>query len=377
MIKHLVLFVLAIGLAADARFAQAANFQVGGCLKITNFKTIQAAVTSVPPGSTILVCPGTYPEQVVISQPLILRGQALGPANEARSVITVPQNPAGGPALNFNVTSINGVKFAPQVLVENVNPPGSVQIIDLTVDGAGGNLSCSGGRAGIFYASGTSGAVDGVTTRNQQNTGCGYGIWVENGAGPGQNITIGNDSVHDIDAAGIVAMSNQNPPTLTANIITSSVIGNGTTQGIVAEGISGTINRDVVTGGSLGIADLEFFPQTPGITVTNNVVADVQAGAGIGIALREGSTASSNKVSNVLTAFYLQGGMNANPGPTLLSNTTKNTVTAVEFNCTAKTALSSSDVFGDSQVGFDKVPSGTTNPSLIYNIDTIQTGSCP
>src|SRR4029077_12937099 len=41
---------------------------------LIHFSTIQAAVNAVPFGSTVLVCPGTYPEQVVIAQPLTLKG---------------------------------------------------------------------------------------------------------------------------------------------------------------------------------------------------------------------------------------------------------------------------------------------------------------
>jgi nitrous oxidase accessory protein NosD len=39
------------------------------------FKTIQSAVTAAPAGGTVIVCAGTYHEQVVISQPLTLAGQ--------------------------------------------------------------------------------------------------------------------------------------------------------------------------------------------------------------------------------------------------------------------------------------------------------------
>jgi pectin methylesterase-like acyl-CoA thioesterase len=41
-------------------------------IKLVGYQTIQAAVIAVPAGSTIEVCPGTYPEQVVISKPLTL-----------------------------------------------------------------------------------------------------------------------------------------------------------------------------------------------------------------------------------------------------------------------------------------------------------------
>jgi len=39
------------------------------------FKTIQSAVNAAPAGGTVVVCPGTYHEQVVISKPLTLTGK--------------------------------------------------------------------------------------------------------------------------------------------------------------------------------------------------------------------------------------------------------------------------------------------------------------
>ena len=40
-----------------------------------HFDTIQGAVNAAVPGdTTIKVCPGTYPEQVVITQPMIIVG---------------------------------------------------------------------------------------------------------------------------------------------------------------------------------------------------------------------------------------------------------------------------------------------------------------
>ena len=39
------------------------------------FRTIQSAVNAVRPGGTVVVCPGTYHEQVVISKPVSLEGQ--------------------------------------------------------------------------------------------------------------------------------------------------------------------------------------------------------------------------------------------------------------------------------------------------------------
>lgn len=373
MCRQWTLLVLGVAMMAGSRPAQATTYQVGSCLpKLPKFSTIQGAVSGVPPFSTILVCPGVYLEQVTITQPLTLRGQGIN--NMDRPVIGVPPN-----GIAVNITSgVTGVSYAAQVLVLTVIPVGNVSIIDMTVDGTRGNRGCAGGAGlvGIFYASNTSGEISGVTARNQQDGGCGFGIWAENATALNQKINIGNDSVHDMDNTGIVALCNQNLSTLAATIETSSVTGNNTTQGIYTQGIIGSIYRNVVTGGSIGIADLDFVPQSAGISISDNSVADIQAGAGIGIVLREGSFANSNKISNVLTAFYLQGGSGASPGPTLTSNTVKNAALGVEFNCTANTKLTT-NTFNDAQAGFDNVPSGTTLPSSIYNIDTIKTGSCP
>src|SRR5208282_3301833 len=195
---------------------QALTYEVGGCKtgkSYVNFTTISAAVIGVPTGSTIEVCPGVYPEQVSITQPLTLKGIAFNNAN--RSVITVNPNASLSP----NVSGIL-FNFYAQVLVQNVNPPGPVNITGITVDGNGGNAGCSTttGLVGIFYAVGTSGTINEVTARNQLSSECGFGIWAENTAGANQTIIVENSSVRNFDAIGIQALSDQDTPTLAATI---------------------------------------------------------------------------------------------------------------------------------------------------------------
>jgi hypothetical protein len=382
MAKYWILFLLVMALIAAPRAAQAGTFQVGGCLKIANFLTIQTAVNAVPPGSTILVCPGIYREQVTIHQPLTLRGQAFN--NQDRPTIALPPN---GPSVNVTSAVFPAFSFAAQVLVQNVSPAGPVSLIDITVDGSGAPQNCvtSGlGLAGIFFTSGTSGSIDGVTTRNQENGGCGFGIFAENGGSSAQKIGIGNDSVHDFDDYGVFAASNQNPSTLAVTIgknSITSIIG----VGIFTAGVTGTVTGNVVTNVATGIMDGEFFFQSPGITISSNVIANVHntttgIAQGSGIDLREGDTASSNKLSNVTTAFLLEGGANANPGPILSGNATKNTKLVIEYGCTAHTHIGSNN-FIDSRVAYDKAPAGNVigggGGNVIYDIDTIVTGSCP
>jgi pectin methylesterase-like acyl-CoA thioesterase len=202
MSRHVGWFSLTVVMLAVSSPLQALNYEVGGCKTgsgYVNFATISAAVAGVPAGSTILVCPGVYPEQVTITQPLTLQG--IRSDNSNRAVITI--NPNGN--LAPNVTSVIGEYLFAQVLVQNVNPPGSVNIIGITVDGTNGpqqGCTDANGFAGVFYASGTTGTVNEVTARNQiGGCGLGAGIWVENGAGPTLAITVENSSVRNMDGA--------------------------------------------------------------------------------------------------------------------------------------------------------------------------------
>jgi len=53
---------------------RASTVVVGTCLQNhQSYSTISQAVSSVPSGSTVLVCPGVYAEQVTITQPWTLR----------------------------------------------------------------------------------------------------------------------------------------------------------------------------------------------------------------------------------------------------------------------------------------------------------------
>jgi hypothetical protein len=370
------LFTMLVMLAASAPL-QALNYEVGGCKTgsgYVNFATISTAVAGVPAGATIQVCPGVYPEQVTITQPLTLKGIASGNAN--RAVITI--NPNGN--LAPNVTSVIGEYLFAQVLVQNVNPPGSVNIIGITVDGTNGpqqGCSDANGFAGVFYASGTTGTVNEVTARNQiGGCGLGAGIWVENGAGPTQAITVENSSVRNMDGPGIHNVSDQTPATIMAtikgNFVTSanSLEGNIEAVGVWVLGGAGTVTNNFITGGSTGISNSgNIFGPCCAITASGNVLADIPGTLGTAILYSpNGSTAQSNKISNVYTAFDLTG------GATVKSNTSMNTAYGVLFRCSTNTV--SGNIFNDSQFGFYQALSMITG-NAIYNVDTIQSGSCP
>jgi pectin methylesterase-like acyl-CoA thioesterase len=69
-------------LVACAAPATAQTFVAGTCKpRQPSFTTIQAAVKAAAStaGATVLVCPGTYPEQLVITTPLTLKGVSAPP----------------------------------------------------------------------------------------------------------------------------------------------------------------------------------------------------------------------------------------------------------------------------------------------------------
>src|SRR5947209_3684596 len=128
MLSYAVPFLTALALLMGTLSASAATVVVGSCRpKLQTYSTISQAVSSVPSGSTILICPGTYPEQVKITQPLTLRGVISGDSD--RAIITVPAAvPGAGFRLQVSLTSqatrvyLGGYfPFAAQVLVQSPN----------------------------------------------------------------------------------------------------------------------------------------------------------------------------------------------------------------------------------------------------------------
>lgn len=91
----LVFFVGVSTMLAAQTSSAKTTVAVGNCQpQLVSYSTISEAVAAVKPHSTVLVCPGTCPEQVTISTPLTLEG--LADADGALPVITVPSGGVGG-----------------------------------------------------------------------------------------------------------------------------------------------------------------------------------------------------------------------------------------------------------------------------------------
>ena len=311
--KQFVLMAAACLLLVPASWGS--TVVVGHCKSgLVSFSTIGDAVTAVPSGSTIYVCPGTYQEQVEITgKKLALIGvQASGADNP----VIVP--PAGG--LVQNAPSLTGANpIAAQIWVHDVDATvtGLVNISNLTLDAAGNNISCGPSPVGIVYQN-ASGTIAHVVTRNQMTapgtTGCqsGFGILVQSGPGTSgstpliANVTVSGSTVHDFQKNGIAGQGDGTTLTAAGN----TVLGLGPTTGAAQNGIEIAFGHATgkITGNS--VADFNFSPGTvgasgillfdaTGVTVSGNTVANSQYGIAIaesGATNGDTNTVTSNKV---------------------------------------------------------------------------------
>ena len=194
--KTRTLFVAAVLLAAAfAGQAFSSTVAVGNCTKFLSYPTIQLAVTNAPAGSTVKVCPGTYPEQVTITKNL----KVIGNGPTASTVVV----PAGGLVTN-GVLDIFGNATAAQIFVKNA----TVTISNLAVDGANdGMTDCSIDPIGIYFQN-ASGTITNNAVRNVllppalQGCQVGLAINVESNVGIPQ-VTISNNSIRNYDKNGI------------------------------------------------------------------------------------------------------------------------------------------------------------------------------
>jgi len=384
--------LLAAVFAVGATTALAQTVAVGTCKpSLVSFPTIQQAVNASPSGVTIVVCPGTYPEQVVIGNNLTLKGTAVG--NSGASIITPP---AGG--LVQNTASLaTGNPIAAQILVKA--PASSVTITDLTIDGANNGISdCSLNPIGVYYQN-ASGSLSHNSVLNQALTpslnGCqsGLGIFVQSGGGGVSTVSVVSNHVANYQKNGITGNEVGTHVTVTSN----TVIGQGSTTGAaensiqIGFGATGTITKNTV-GSDVWAPDTISDPGdaaagllvfgSAGVTITSNVVSDTQFGIAVvsdafDALPADGAVVSKNTVSethifdgidlcsnnNSATMNLVNGSDEAgiHVDPTCTGAATGNTVTKNTINSACAGIMSGVGASGN-----------TTAPNTFYNAATLQ-----
>ena len=363
-LKFVLFFAFVLILAMPALMS-AKTYYVGTC-KSNDFSTIQTAVNSVPSGSTVMVCPGTYNEQVTITQPLTLKAVAT-----ATSDLVLIQ---GASRLIFSPAQ--GMDVSVQVLVSGTGP---VNLSGITVDGTS-VCPVDNSLESIFYQD-ASGTIDHVAVRNAVPGGgasCGGAVFVENDTASPISVNIQNSSFYNT-RFGTYILGNTGSAALAVNVednffnepsrlggaaiyyaqAIGTVSGNivsGFLYGVVTDnGAATTISNNVITESDTGIQ-----LRSPGNKVSNNQVFNVQ----YGISLARGSTNNTVQQNKVITNNIGGGGYND---------------TAISFDCSVMGNIVSGNTVSDKSIGIAFLPNGNTvQNNTFFNVSIpIPTTTCP
>jgi hypothetical protein len=377
-------------LAAAPLFAEIVA--VGKCQpKKVSFPTIQQAVNATPPGTTIEVCPGSYPEQVLLYQAVTLKGIASG--NQGAAIVTVPN---GG--LVQNATSLaTGAAIAAQILVQSTT---GVIISNIAVDGANNGIVGGCGTLdpiGIYYQN-ASGTITRTSVVNEVLgaglTGCqaGLGIFVQSGNSGASAVIITNNNVENFQKNGITGNEIGTSVTITGN----TVIGQGPTTGAAENSIQigfgatgsitgNTVGSDVwapdVFGDTANAAAGLLVYASPNVTIKSNNVSNTQFGIAVVSDPTVGPADGAMLTSNTVSMTHLYDGID------LCSS--NNTATMNTINGSDESAIHLDDTCTGSATGNTVTKnsvnsacagilsgpgaSGTTTGNTFYNVVSQQT----
>jgi hypothetical protein len=276
MYRYLVRFAIGAGAAvalilpATAIVASAAgntryvspgssNHADGSCAT-AGYGTIQSAINAALAGNTIVICAGTYAEQVTITTSnLTLTTQG--------SAIIQPTTAV------FNATDRDSGQSIAAILAVEA-PARGVQISGLTIDGSGIEASvdgCSDNLVGVLYQASTGSASAGLKHLTVENTtptnsGCGAGQGILAQAGTSgtaiASLTISNDSVSGYGKNGITCSDLGITCAITSNAISTVATGAVAQNGVqVGFGASGSVTKNTITGNNWTAVGTDTNPQ--------------------------------------------------------------------------------------------------------------------
>ncbi len=293
--------------------AGAHTLRVGTCVAAAHtYVTIQAAVDAASNGDAVVICPGTYPEQVSVTKSVSLKAVR----NMDAPQIVVP---AGG--LVQNTTMTNGTATAAQILIAP-SAAGTANVTGLVVDAAdNNNTNCSLEMIGIYYKN-AGGRIRRNTVQNQigpvgfQNCQNGIGILVENQVVGTDAVAVESNRVRNFDKNGIVVQGPGSVGTITRNTVT----GLGPTDILAQNGI------EVAHGATANVAlnlvsDFIYTPETFGSSAI--ILYDLSSEV-----YQTPPTVQKNTINNAQFGVALDG-VNGVPGN--LVQVVSNTITNVEW----------------------------------------------
>jgi nitrous oxidase accessory protein NosD len=286
------LFTAAMNSAIAATLTVATN---SNSCPNANFTTIATAVNTAAPGDEIEICPGVYPEQIVITKSLTLRGVESNGFNQA--------------LLQPTLTSLQGIPFQAVITIMNTK---NVTIHNLMIDASNNTISgCAVGLSGVHFlnASGSveHSAIIGAKLQNPQSCktltpGNGSGIQVDSdNTAPGPfRVLLKQNVIHDFSRNGILAVGSG----VTAEVEGNDIAGAGPSLGVFQFGV-------FISTGAVGLVTNNKISQglCNGLSPTNCIAVRSE-----GVVLRavgDGTIVDGNSITNVQSGIFVNGGNNA------------------------------------------------------------------
>jgi hypothetical protein len=351
-----LLFVLA--LAAQVPLASATvTYAVGTCQpKLTSFTTIMGALGATPSPNVVKVCPGTYPEQVIITYAVTLEGVSAG--NSDQVVIAVP--PGGLTGFNDGLDDL----LSAQVSV--IQPLGEVNLINLTVDGTGNTVASPNFMVGVLYFN-APGAVNHLNIVNQNGNGRGTGVWLA-GGNFNPSVTVEDSNLQNFDFVGITVKTDpQLNMTIKGNNLASSFTNSDGINLAFGIQLTASISDNLITAGYEGVS----INDGQGSVSNNKIV-----GTPVGIDLETDTVSvTSNTIYNTLGEYGIGIIANSSVAP-VTGNTVAQSPIGIYFDCNAGTNVHSNTIL-DAAIALYGVPSGAIGINTYYNVGgAINGGGC-
>ena len=294
---------------------------VGNSCDTANFTSINDAIAAAPDGGTVVVCPGTYPGNVLVNKSLNLLGQdATIDATDMENGIWVVASDVHISGFTLENANGEGLLAGVDILADAGMLPASGPVLkDVTVEDnnvINNNKGFNGTEQGNCKYPGDCGAgihfnvTTDSTMKGNTVTGNSDGVLLTDDYGPSSHNVIEDNVVNDnLSECGIVLPSHSSdavtfdPTTFEVTAINPSM--GGVYDNVVRDNIAdgnGTNPAPPQFGGGGSGSGIGLFASGPGSAVYNNLVIDNEAsGNGLaGLAMHAHHPGGENIDGNVI-----------------------------------------------------------------------------
>lgn len=377
--------VAATMLVIGATSAFGATRTVGTCQQ-ADFPTIQAAVTAALPGDKIIVCAGTYTEQVTI--PAGKNNLTLQSNGHLAATIQAPAAMNASKAI-VRITGSTGVK-----------------VTDFTIQGPGSG-GCDSLEYGVRIDGGGSATISNnhiTHIRDNPLSGCQNGVAIQAGRSAESttgSVTAKSNVIDDFQKNGITVSGAGSDGQIANNTITgagptSTIAQNGIQ---ISSGATGTVNGNNVSGavytpatvtstgillfspGAVTVAGNTLHSNDVGVYVYGGTTSTLVSGNTVSASTWDGITVDTSQSSTIASNTISGGDQGIGVYNTQLASIRSNTVTGAHSNGlfadtdTVSNSFKNNSATGTTAGGFDCRDKTAATASAVHNTWARNTGN--